>query len=126
MLLRLGHVVKILLNVYKKYESGEEMIHVQIDQEELKALYLEKLDRHLKEIEANVFFMDSKSLCQFTGMSWTNVSTHLMSDSDFPAIRLGNKWLFPRKEVSEYMQKYYEAVRDSGGDIKTYQKKGEK
>lgn len=102
------------------------MIQFQIDQEELKALYLAKLDERMKEIEQEVFFMDSKALCQFTGMSWTNVTNHLMSDQDFPAIRLGNKWLFPRKEVSEYMQKYYEAVRDHGGDIKNYKRKGAK
>lgn len=102
------------------------MIQVQIDQEELKTMYLAKLDERMKEIEQEVFFMDSKALCQFIGMSWTNAMTHLISDPDFPAIRLGNKWLFPKKEVTEYLQKYYEAVRHQGGDIKTYKKKGAK
>ena len=100
------------------------MIQFQIDQEELKALYLSKLDERMREIEQEVFFMDSKALCRFTGMSYTNVFTHLMSDPDFPAIRLGNKWLFPRKEVADYMQRYYEAVRNDTGDIKTYKRKG--
>ncbi|WP_203332624.1 helix-turn-helix domain-containing protein [Planococcus beigongshangi] len=100
------------------------MIQVQIDESQLKALYLEQLDKRMKEIEGEVFFMSSKELCRFVGMSWPLVSAHLISDYDFPKIRMGNKWLFPKREVAEYMQKYYEAVRDNGGDIKTYKKKG--
>lgn len=100
------------------------MIQVQVDYEELKVMYLAKLDEHLQQIEAEVFFMDSKQLCKYLGMSWTNIVTHLLSDPEYPSCRLGNKWLFPRKEVSEYMQKYYEAVRNDTGDIKTFKRKG--
>lgn len=100
------------------------MIQVQINEEELKALYLQKLDERLEEIESEVFFMSSKELCRFVGMSWVSVSTHLLSDPDFPSIRNGVRWLFPKKEVAAYMAKYYEAVRDQGGDISTYRRNG--
>ncbi|UJF27448.1 helix-turn-helix domain-containing protein [Planococcus sp. 107-1] len=100
------------------------MIQVQIDEAELKTMYLAKLEERMKEIEGEVFFMSSKELCRYVGMSWTNVVTHLLSDPEYPACRLGNKWLFPRKEVSEYMQKYYEAVRNDTGDIKTFKRMG--
>lgn len=99
------------------------MIEIQINHDELKEMYLQKVDEHIKKIEQEVFFFDSKQLQKFVNMSWNSTVEHLLSDPKFPKIRLGHKWLFPRREVEVYMQKYYEAVRDSGGDIQKYTKR---
>lgn len=96
------------------------MIDININQDELKELTREALREKLSEIESDIFFLNSKQLQKFVCMSWNSIVTHLLSDEAFPAIRLGNRWLFPRKEVELYMQKFYEAVRDSGGDIYKY------
>lgn len=100
------------------------MINVEIDQEQLKELYLHKVEEHLKEIDLEVFFMDSKQLANYLNMSWNTIVSHLLYDEDFPKVRLGSKWLFNRKEVQEFMKKYYVEVRNNGGDILKYKRKG--
>lgn len=112
---------KCLLQDNKK--GGINMIDININQDELRELAREALQQKLDEIKDDVFFMDSKQLQKFVCMSWNSIVTHLLSDEQFPAIRLGNRWLFPRKEVEAYMQKFYEAVRDDGGDIYKYVRK---
>lgn len=99
------------------------MIQIDFDRSQLEELAKEALAERMKEIESEVFFMDSKQLQKFANMSWNSIVTHFLSDPKFPAIRLGHKWLFPRGEVEAYMQKYYEAVRSSGGDIQKYVRK---
>lgn len=100
------------------------MINVEIDQEQLKELYLHKVEEHLKEIDLEVFFMDSKQLANYLNMSWNTIVSHLLYDEDFPKVRLGSKWLFNRKEVQEFMKNYYVEVRNNGGDILKYKRKG--
>lgn len=99
------------------------MINVDIDQSHLEEIIREELKAKIEEIEKNIFFMDSKQLQEVVNMSWNSIVTHFMSDPEFPKIRLGNKWLFNRKEVFAYLDKFYEAVRDSGGDIQKYVRK---
>ncbi|MEK4014872.1 helix-turn-helix domain-containing protein [Peribacillus sp. NPDC096447] len=99
------------------------MISFEIDQELLKELYLQKVEEHLQEIEMEVFFMDSKQLATYLNMSWNTIVSHLLYDEKFPKVRLGSKWLFNRKEVQEFMEKYYLEVRNNGGDILKYKRK---
>jgi excisionase family DNA binding protein len=99
------------------------MIHLEIDEEQLKDLYLEKVEEKLEKLEADVFFMNSKQLSAYLNMSWNTIVEHLLYDKEFPSIRLGSKWLFNRKEVERYMDKYYVAVRNNGGDIVRYKRK---
>lgn len=99
------------------------MIQVNINEEELKEIYIKMVEERLTEIEGETFFLNSAQLKKYVGMSWNPIQLHLMSDPDFPAIRLGNKWLFPRNEVEQYMKKYYQAVRDSGGEITKFKRR---
>jgi len=99
------------------------MINIQVDQEKIKELYLQKIDERLRELESEVFFMNSKQLAAYLNMSWNSIVTHILSDEEFPKIRLGSKWLFHKKEVSNYMEKYYDEVRKNGGDILTFKRK---
>ncbi|WP_057915811.1 MULTISPECIES: helix-turn-helix domain-containing protein [Peribacillus] len=99
------------------------MISFEIDQELLKALYIQKVEEHLREIEQEVFFMDSKQLATYLNMSWNTIVSNLLYDEDFPKVRLGSKWLFNRKEVQEFMKAYYVEVRNNGGDILKYKRK---
>ena len=99
------------------------MLHLEIDEEQLRDLYLEKVEEKLEELNAEVFFLNSKQLAAYLNMSWNTIVEHLLYRDDFPSIRLGSKWLFNRKEVETYMEKYYMAVRNNGGDILRYKKK---
>lgn len=99
------------------------MITIEVGQEKLKELYLQKIDEHLQELESEVFFMNSKQLAIYLNMSWNTIVTHLLYDEEFPKIRLGSKWLFHKKEVGKYMEKYYNEVRKNGGSIVNYKRK---
>lgn len=99
------------------------MIQIELNEEELKEIYIKMVEQRLTELEAETFFLDSKQLQKFTGMGWNSIVTHLLSDPNFPSLKLGKKWIFPRHEVEKYLQRYYEAVRDSGGDIIKYKRK---
>lgn len=107
------------------------MIQVQIDEDELKAAYLQKLDEKMKEIEDTVFFMNSKQLQKYLNMSWSSIVEHLLHEEDFGAIRLGAKWLFNKRQVDCFMETFYKNVRSQGGEITSYttsklKEKGEK
>jgi len=99
------------------------LITIEVDQEKLEKLYLQKIDEHLQKLESEVFFMNSKQLCTYLNMSWNTIVTHLLYDEEFPKIRLGNKWLFHKKEVGKYMEKYYNEVRKNGGSMVNYKRK---
>lgn len=100
------------------------MITFEINQEELKELYLQKIEEHIQELESEVFFMNTKQLASYLNMSWNTIVTNLLYDEEFPKVRLGSKWLFNKEEVQKYMKKYYFEVCDNGGDILKYKRRG--
>lgn len=101
------------------------MIQVNFDQEALKALYLEKVEERIKEIEETVFFMNSTQLKKYLNMGWNSIVENFLHDEEFGAIRLGNKWLFNKRQVDAYMQRFYEEVKQNGGDILKYRRPGQ-
>ncbi|PIC70635.1 hypothetical protein CSV77_06855 [Sporosarcina sp. P16b] len=104
-------------------DGRRKMITMKVDQEKLKGLYLQKIDEHLQELESVVFFVNSKQLATYLNMSWNKIVTHILYDEEFPKIRLGSKWLFHKKEVGKYMERYNNEVRKNGGSIVSYIRK---
>src|SRR5690625_2979218 len=103
------------------------MFDFNIDSERLEEVVIEKVEAHLREVkEDKVFFFNSKQLQNYLNMSWNSITTHLISDDKFPSLRLGRKWLFPKKEVDLYMENYYVLVSSNGGDILRYKRKERK
>lgn len=100
------------------------MINVEIDQEMLKELYLQKVEERLEELESEVFFMNSKQLATYLNLSWNTIADTFLYDEEFPSLRAGSKWLFNKKEVQAFMNKYYEEVRNNGRDILKFKRKG--
>ncbi|MEK3889637.1 helix-turn-helix domain-containing protein [Bacillus sp. FSL K6-3431] len=100
------------------------MIRVEIDEQELKNIYLQKVEERLEELESVVFFMNSKQLCEYLNMSWNTIVDSFLYDEEFPSLKVGTKWLFNRKEVQKYMEKYYDEVKINGKDILKYRRKG--
>lgn len=100
------------------------MIRVEIDEQELKNIYLQKVEERLEELESMVFFMNSKQLCEYLNMSWNTIVESFLYDEEFPSLKVGTKWLFNRKEVQKYMEKYYDEVKINGKDILKYRRKG--
>lgn len=97
------------------------MLNIHVDESTVKELLEKAIEERIKEIESTVYFMDSKEVLNYVGMSWNSFNTHILTDPKFTAaIRLGNKWLFNRIELDAYLEKFFIAVRDSGGDIQKY------
>jgi excisionase family DNA binding protein len=80
------------------------MFELKFDEEQLKALYLEEVQKRLEKIELQTLLMDSKQLCKMLSLSWPTVEKLFLRDKNFPSIRIGSKWLFPRKEVEKYIE----------------------
>ncbi|WP_077620361.1 helix-turn-helix domain-containing protein [Bacillus sinesaloumensis] len=79
------------------------MLEIKLDDEEVKALFLAEVKSRLDKIESEALLMNSKQLCKYLSLSWPTVEKVFLSDPNFPRIRLGSKWLFPRKEVERYI-----------------------
>ncbi|MEH7085137.1 DNA-binding protein [Neobacillus drentensis] len=79
------------------------MLEIKLDDEELKALFLAEVKSRLDKIELETLLMNSKQLCNDLSLSWPTVEKVFLSDTNFPRIRVGSKWLFPRKEVERYI-----------------------
>lgn len=93
------------------------MFKIELDEEKLKEIFNEKMDAYLQGVEHQSFFMTFTDLTEYLNMSVVSIREFLLWREDFPKIRLGSKWLFPRKEVELFMEKYLEEVKATGGDI---------
>lgn len=93
------------------------MINFQLDEKVLEEIYNQKVDEYLKSVERESMFMTFNDLVKYLNMSNVSIREFLLWRNDFPKIRLGTKWLFPRKEITNFMEKYLEEVRAVGGDI---------
>lgn len=79
------------------------MLNVQIDEEEARKIYVERLEEKLKEYDAEFVFWDSKELCRRTCMSWNFIQEQFFFDPRFPKKKVKSKWLFPAKETREFL-----------------------
>ena len=93
------------------------MYSLNVDKEFFKELYNPEFEEYLATIERESMFMTFNDLVKYLNMSNVSIREFLLWRDDFPKIRLGSKWLFPRNEVADFMQKYLEEVRAVGGDI---------
>ncbi|WP_110926840.1 helix-turn-helix domain-containing protein [Bacillus massiliglaciei] len=82
------------------------MIDIKVNQEELKALYLDEIQKRLDQIELEALLMDTKQLCKMLSLSWPTVQKLFISDPNFPKFRVGAKWLFHRKQVEAYIDRW--------------------
>lgn len=93
------------------------MIQIQLDDEQLKELYLEEVRKRVEIFESETLLMDSKQLCKMLSLSWPTVEQKFLRDPNFPSMRVGNKWLFNRKEVQEYINNWSIDVRTKFGGV---------
>ncbi|RXZ00854.1 DNA-binding protein [Fictibacillus sp. S7] len=93
------------------------MIQIELDEIELKKLYLEEIQKKLEDIEFNSMLMDSKQLCKMLSLSWPTIDKTFMSDPSFPRMRIGKKWVFNRREVQAYIDCW--SIRNKKGGAST-------
>ena len=93
------------------------MLNISLDENELKKLYLEEVQKRLDEIEEQALLIETKELCKMLSLSRPTVEKLFIFNPEFPAIRMGRKWLFHRKEVEQYIGRWFTDVKKKGGNI---------
>ncbi len=90
--------------------GGETMLNVQIDEKELKHLYMKKLDEHLKEVDLELVYWDRKELLRRTCMSWNFIQEQFFYHEEFKKLRfkVGNKWFFKARETQQFLLRWLE------------------
>lgn len=79
------------------------MLTVKIDENEVRELYLEKLEEKMREVEAEMVFWDTNELKRRTCLSWNTIQDKFFYDPRFPKFKVGGKWMFPAKETKEFL-----------------------
>lgn len=93
------------------------MFNINLNEDELKTMYLEEVQKRLEDWEQQTMLMDMKELCKMLSLSRPTVEKLFIYNQDFPSLRVGKKWLFPRKEVEEYIKRWSLNVRKKGGSV---------
>jgi hypothetical protein len=84
------------------------VINIQIDQHEVKQLYLEKLEEKIKEVDAELVFWDRNELLRRTCMSWNFIQEKFFFDPRFSKFKVGNKWYFPADKTKRFLLQWLE------------------
>ncbi|MCR8995956.1 helix-turn-helix domain-containing protein [Brevibacillus laterosporus] len=71
----------------------------------------------MDEIENHMALIDTKELCKMLSLSRPTVEKLFIYNPNFPSMRVGKKWLFNRKEVEEYINRWSIDVRKKGGSV---------
>jgi excisionase family DNA binding protein len=93
------------------------MLNISLDENELKKLYLEEVRKRVEEIEEEQLLIDTKELCKMLSLSRPTVEKLFIYDPNFPSMRVGKKWLFHRKSVEEYIDRWSIEVKKKGGTV---------
>ncbi|MCC2248821.1 group-specific protein [Virgibacillus sp. AGTR] len=79
------------------------MIHVQVDEEAIKKIYQEAINRRIEELDKELVFWDSNELKRRTCLSWNTIQDTFFHDERFPKVKVGGKWLYPAKEAEKFL-----------------------
>ncbi|MDQ0257924.1 phage pi2 protein 07 [Evansella vedderi] len=79
------------------------MIKVDIDQEEVRKMILEKVEEVAKDVDKELIFWDSKELTRRTCMSWNTVVKTFFHDPRCPRYKVGGKWYFSAEEMKKFL-----------------------
>lgn len=82
------------------------MIEIQVNEQEIKELYLVEVKKRLERLEQEVTFWDTKELKRQTNMSWNTIQEYFFHDQEFPKFKLNQKWYFPAKECRAFLMKW--------------------
>ncbi|MDF2790127.1 MAG: hypothetical protein K0S80_3225 [Neobacillus sp.] len=87
------------------------MVSVEIDESETRELFLQKVEEHLKKIDGELVYWDSKELCKRTCMSWGTVQNTFFRDDRLKKYKIGQKWYFPARETRIFLLKWLDEQR---------------
>lgn len=87
------------------------MIQIQVDEQVVKQLYIDAINRKIEEFEADLVFWDTKELKRRTRMSWNTIQDTFFHNEQFPKVKVGGKWYFPAKECERFLLKWLNEMR---------------
>lgn len=79
------------------------MLSIQIDQEEVKQMYMEKLKEKISEVDAELVYWDANELKRRTCMCWNTIQKEFFFDPRFPKYKVRNKWYFPADKAKQFL-----------------------
>jgi hypothetical protein len=84
-------------------KGGIRLLNIQIDEQEVKQLAIEKIEELLKDVEKDLVFWDRKELLRRTCLSWNTIQEHFFFDPRFQKHKVGAKWLFPAEATKKFL-----------------------
>ncbi|MDQ0208930.1 group-specific protein [Alkalicoccobacillus murimartini] len=79
------------------------MIEVKIDEKEIKKIFLEEIEKHIKKIENETLFWDTDDLMKNTKMCWNTIQEKFFFDPRFPKRKVGRRWMFPAEKTKKFL-----------------------
>lgn len=79
------------------------MMKIQIDEEQIHEIFLNKIEEKINEIDTEMIFWDTNELQKRTCLSLNTMKKEFFYDPQFPKFKKGGKWLFPPKETREFL-----------------------
>ncbi|ALX47697.1 group-specific protein [Lentibacillus amyloliquefaciens] len=79
------------------------MIEVQIDKQALDQKYREEIEKHLRDLDKQLVYWDTKELKRRTCMSWNTIQDTFFHEEGFPKVKIGGKWYFPAEETTQFL-----------------------
>lgn len=79
------------------------MLTVEVDENEVRQLYLKRLEEKIQKVDAELVFWDANELKRRTGMSWNTIQDLFFFDPRFPKYKVGGKWRFPAEETKKFL-----------------------
>lgn len=79
------------------------MVSIDIDEEEARALLLQKMEERIQQCNMELTLWDRKELCRQTCMSWNTILKEFFYDPRFEKYKVGTKWKFPAKEARQFI-----------------------
>lgn len=79
------------------------MLEIHVNEEEVRRLYLEKLEETMRTVDKEFVFWDMKELKRRVCMSETTIKETFFYAPGFPKYKVGRKWLFPVEETRQFL-----------------------
>ena len=79
------------------------LFQIQIDEQQLKDLYMSEVKKRLDQLDKELTFWDVKELKRQTNMSWNTMQDKFFHHPEFPKFKVGQKWYFPAAECRAFL-----------------------
>lgn len=79
------------------------MLKIQIDEEEIRKICLEKIEGKMKEMDTELTWWSTKELMRQTDMCWNTIQKKFFFDERFPKHKVGAEWRFPGEESKKFL-----------------------